>query len=189
MPFMPKNPPPPKASIDDADMLPEVTAGWFSILTFSWITPLLSLGYVRPLEASDLYKLQDNRSAALIAEKINRSYERRRKVAEEYNTRLANGEISPAWRKAWWMLQGKAAERERAWREKDGRKRASLTLAINDSVFWWFWSGGILKVSGDIATILTPLLVKVSISCISVIFNADICLSQALISFAQAAYE
>lgn len=142
-------------------MLPEATAGWFSILTFSWITSLLALGYARPLEASDLYKLQDNRSAAIIAKEIVRSFEMRRKAAEEYNTRLANGEISPGWRKVWWSLRRNRAERERTWREKDGRRRASLTLALNDSVKWWFWSGGLLKVSSDIATILTPLLVKV----------------------------
>lgn len=144
-------------------MLPEVTAGWFSILTFSWITSLLALGYARPLEASDLYRLQDDRSAAVIAQKIVRSYEQRRQIADEYNARLANGGVSPGWRKLWWGLRGNRTERERLWREKEGRRRASLTLALNDSVKWWFWSGGLLKVSGDIATILTPLLVKVSV--------------------------
>ena len=162
MPFVPRNPPPPKQSIEDADILPEATAGWFSLLTFSWITSLLALGYARPLEASDLYRLQDNRSAALIANKITRSYEARRKAADEYNARLAKGEFSPGWRKVWWTLTGHSAEKEKAWREKDGRVRPSLTLAMNDSVKWWFWSAGALKVTGDIATILTPLLVKVS---------------------------
>jgi hypothetical protein len=161
MPFIPIDPPPPKDSIDDADMIPEMTAGWFSIVTFSWITSLLALGYARPLEAPDLYKLQDNRSAAVIAEKINNSFEARRKVAEEYNTRLASGEISAGWRKVWWTLRGNRAEHERQWREKDGRRQPSLMYAINDSVKYWFWSGGIMKVSGDTVTILTPLVVKV----------------------------
>ena len=161
MPFIPVDPPPPKASIDDAEMIPEMTASWFSIVTFSWITSLLALGYARPLEASDLYKLQESRSAALIAEKINKSFDARRKAADEYNARLASGEISPGWRKIWWTLRGNRAAREKQWREKDGRRQPSLTYAINDSVKWWFWSGGIMKVSGDIATILSPLVVKV----------------------------
>ena len=33
---------------------------------------------------------------------------------------------------------------------------------MNDSIAWWFWSGGVLKLVSDIATILTPLVVKVS---------------------------
>lgn len=164
MPFIPANPPPPKASIDDAEYIPEMTAGWFSLVTFGWITSLLAVGYARPLEAPDLYKLQDSRSAALIAEKINKSFETRKQRADEYNARLASGEISPGWRKLWWTLRGNRAERERQWREKDGRKQPSLTLAINDSVKYWFWSGGVMKVSGDIATILTPLVVKALIN-------------------------
>lgn len=163
MPFVPKNPPPPKESIDDAELIPEASANWYSLLTFGWITSILALGYARPLEASDLYKLQDNRSAALIAKKITWSFEVRRKQADEYNARLARGEISPGWRRAWWMLRGGYHEREKTWREKDGRRRPSLTMAMNDSVKWWFWSGGALKVTGDIATILTPLLVKVRV--------------------------
>ena len=104
------------------------------------------------------------KSAALIADKITRSYERRRQLADEYNRRLTNGDVSPGWRKAWWLLRGRAVERERAWREKGGKKRPSLTLALNDSVKYWFWSAGVLKVSSDIATILTPLLVKAIIT-------------------------
>lgn len=160
--FSKKPPPPPKASIDDAELIPEVTAGWFSFLTFEWITGLLALGYARPLEASDLYKLQDSRSAKVIGDRISTSYEARRKRAEEYNTRLANGDVNPGLRRLWWLLRGNRTSREKQWREKDGRQRASLVLAMNDSVFWWFWIGGFLKLIGDIATILTPLVVKVS---------------------------
>lgn len=188
MPFVPANPPPPKTSIEDAELIPEINAGWFSIITFGWITSLLALGYARPLEASDLYRLQESRSAALIADKINKSFEDRRKKADEYNARLASGEISAGWRKLWWLLRGNRAERERQWREQDGRRKASLTLAINDSVKYWFWSGGILKVSGDTATILTPLVVKVRRMSPSTMVTILMTL-QALINFATDSYK
>ena len=162
MPFIPRSPPPPKESIDDADLLPEATAGWYNLLTFGWITQLLALGYARPLEAPDLYRLEDHRSAKVIGDKITASYEARVKKASEYNARLAKGEISPGWRAIWWSLSGKRAEKEKQWREIDGRQRASLVWAMNDSIAYWFWSGGLLKLVADIATILTPLLVKVS---------------------------
>ncbi|PFH53092.1 hypothetical protein AMATHDRAFT_73621 [Amanita thiersii Skay4041] len=161
LPFASRNPPPPpRPSIDDALPIPEATANFFSALTFNWITPLMTLGYARPLEASDLYKLQDNRSAARIAALINASFDRRTKEAAEYNTRLANGEISPGLKGIWWSLRGNREKREKQWREVDGKKRASLIWAMNDSVKWWFWSGGILKIVGDTAQVTSPLLVK-----------------------------
>jgi hypothetical protein len=122
----------------------------------------MSLGYRRPLEATDLFKLSQDRGAAYIADKINASFDRRQKVAEEYNQRLANGEVRPGvWRNVVWTMKGNRDERLKKWREVDGRKRASLTWAINDSVKWWFWSGGFLKVVGDIAQVTSPLIVKV----------------------------
>jgi hypothetical protein len=160
--WTPKVVPPPPGSLDDAKLIPEATAGWFSLLTFSWITALLSLGYARPLEATDLYKLQDERSAAVIGKKIVDSFERRRRIAAEYNTRLEKGEISPGLKGLWWSLRGIRAEREKHWREVSGKKKASLALAMNDSVFWVFWTGGLCRLISDTATITSPLLVKVS---------------------------
>ncbi|KAG6850713.1 hypothetical protein H0H93_009871 [Arthromyces matolae] len=160
-----KVPPPPKQSLDDADLIPEANAHFLSLVTFGWITPLLSLGYARPLEAPDLYKLQDTRGAARIAEKINISFERRIKAAEEYNARLENGEIRPGlWKTIIWTFSGSRQDKEKKWREVDGKKRASLIWAINDSIAWWFWTGGLLKVIGDTAQVTSPLLVKALIN-------------------------
>ena len=132
-----KRPPPPKASIDEAAMLPEMTAGWFGLATFEWMTPLMTLGYSRPLEAPDLYKLPDNRSSAYIADQILASFDARRKKAEEYNSRLATGEVKAGWRVIWWTLKGNRTEREKRWREVDGKRKASLVYAMNDSIKWW----------------------------------------------------
>lgn len=151
-----KIPPPPKASIHDSDLIPEVTANWLSILTFQWITPLLGLGYSRPLEAPDLYKLQDDRAAAYIADRILASFAARQEKAALHNARLLSGEIKPGWRAIWWTLQGRRADCEKQWRESTGKQKASLIYAMNDSVKWWFWSSGILKVIGDTAQVTSP---------------------------------
>lgn len=133
-----KNPPPPKSSINESELIPEATAGWFSLVTFQWIQPLLSLGYARPLEAPDLYKLQDDRAAAYIADRILASFDARRIKADEFNARLANGDVKPGIGKyIWWTIKGNRAKREKNWREKDGKRKASLALAMNDSVKWW----------------------------------------------------
>ncbi|KAH9013509.1 ABC transporter [Lactarius pseudohatsudake] len=155
------DPLPPKESIDDADYIPEMTAGWFSLLTFGWMNSLIALGYTRPLEASDLWKLQEHRSSEVIANAILDSFGARCRTVEEYNTRLANGKIKPPLRlRLLSALWGHGEERLRQWAEKDGRKQPSLTLAINDSIKWWFWSGGILKVAGDTAQVTSPLVLK-----------------------------
>ena len=69
MPFASQTPEPPKRSLDDAPIIPEATANFLSLITFSWMTSLLGLGYARPLEATDLYKLQSERGATHIADK------------------------------------------------------------------------------------------------------------------------
>ncbi|KAG5721936.1 ABC transporter C family member 2 [Termitomyces sp. T112] len=160
-----KEPPPPKQSLDDADLIPEATANFFKLVTFGWVTPLLGLGYSRPLVAHDLYKLQESRGAARIAEKINASFDRRNKQAQEYNARLENGDIRPSlWRTVIWTLSGSRSEREKRWRGVDGKRRASLIWALNDSIAWWFWSGGLLKVISDTAQVTSPLFVKAIIN-------------------------
>ena len=122
----------------------------------------MTLGYARPLEASDLWKLQEHRSSQAIAETILESFDARQKEADEYNARLANGEIKPPLRLRFVsMLRGNREERVKRWREKDGKKQPSLTMAMNDSIKWWFWSGGFLKVIGDTAQITSPLILKV----------------------------
>ena len=123
---------------------------------------LMALGYTRPLQASDLWKLQDHRSSEVIANAILDSFDARRRKADEYNTRLANGEIKPPLRlRLVSALRGNGEERLKQWVEKDWKKQPSLTLAINDSVKWWFWSGGILKVVADTTQGTSPLIVKV----------------------------
>ena len=121
----------------------------------------MRLGYSRPLEATDLYKLQDDRSSGVIAEKIIRSFEERQRKANEYNARLENGQISPGLKRFWWSIRGKRQEREKEWREKTGKKKPSLLWAVNDSVFRFFWAGGLFRLIADIALVTSPLLVRV----------------------------
>ncbi|EIW84231.1 P-loop containing nucleoside triphosphate hydrolase protein [Coniophora puteana RWD-64-598 SS2] len=146
--------------VKDSSLSPEANANILNLLFFSWVTPILSLGYARPLQVPDLYKLSEDRSASVIADKILQSFKTRRKQADEYNERLAAGSIGPGVKGLWWTIKGKRQEREKQWQEKDGKKKASLILAMNDSIKWWFWSGGIMKVIGDTAVVTSPLLVK-----------------------------
>ena len=161
MPFTSQAPEPPKQCLEDAQIIPETTANFFSFITFGWITSLLSLGYTRPLEATDLYKLQSERGAGYIADQITESFERRVKIANEYNEKLANGEIKPGLKTLWWTILGNREAKEKKWRDETGRKKPSIVLAMNDSIKWWFWSAGLFKVASDTVQITSPLVVKV----------------------------
>ncbi|PPQ65049.1 hypothetical protein CVT26_015745 [Gymnopilus dilepis] len=150
---------------DTLPMTPEASAGFFSTLTFGWMTSLLTLGYTRPLQIPDLYALQDERSAARIGQLIEDSFERRCRTAETYNRRLEEGSIKPGyWQIAWWTFSGNRAEKEKHWRTVAGRRRPSLALSLNDSVKKWFWSAGLLKIICDTLTITSPLLVQAIIN-------------------------
>ncbi|KAF9510628.1 hypothetical protein BS47DRAFT_1395829 [Hydnum rufescens UP504] len=146
VPFTMKNPPPPQGTLDEASIIPDTTANFFSLLTYAWVLPMLNLGYARPLETTDLWKLDDSRAAGLYADRILESFDR---------------DISPSWpRKIWWGIGGNYEARERQWRQQDGKKKPSLAFAMNDAVKWFFWSGGLLKIISDMAQITTPLVIK-----------------------------
>jgi ATP-binding cassette subfamily C (CFTR/MRP) protein 1 len=66
-------PPVPKAR----EVCPEHTASIFSRLTWHWMQPLMNVGYKRPLEKNDIWSVNPNRSADLLAEKLQTAFQLR----------------------------------------------------------------------------------------------------------------
>jgi hypothetical protein len=69
---------------------------------------------------------------------------------EEYNERLERGEFGPGWvkRVGWMIGRGKGEgmkEKERIWRETEGRRSPSLFMSCNEVFKRRFWVGGIYK--------------------------------------------
>ncbi|KAF9565380.1 ABC protein, partial [Agrocybe pediades] len=167
-------PPPPPNSLKDAKMIPLASASIFSVLIFTWVSPMMSLGYMRTLQATDLWKLDDSHSAAALSKKLDDSWERRKLKAEQWNSDLRKGIIKPSLlKRITWNLYAlsdlghfsdKRQALEKAWREVDGRKEPSLALALNDTVGVFFWTGGFFKVIGDTAQLMGPILVKAIIN-------------------------
>ncbi|KAI3323118.1 ATP-binding cassette transporter protein [Xylariaceae sp. AK1471] len=62
----------------------EASAGFFSRLTFQWMAPLMNVGYKRPLEQGDLWKVNPKRSAHVMTSKCTESFERRVKNGDKY---------------------------------------------------------------------------------------------------------
>lgn len=55
----------------------EYTAGFFSKLTFEWMTPLMTAGWKRPLERSDIWSVNPDRAVEPLAERVRQSMDRR----------------------------------------------------------------------------------------------------------------
>ncbi|KAG8940930.1 hypothetical protein FRC00_012675, partial [Tulasnella sp. 408] len=169
--WLPRNPPPPAPkSLEDAEVTPIATANILSLLTYHWITPMITLGYQRPLQAPDLWKMDPTREAGTLSSEFDRAWARRVEEANAWNDRLAKGEIKPSLgKRTSWRLKsvfGKRsfAEQEEAWRKSEGQKHASLVWALNDVLGAAFWLGGLFKVFGDTCQLMGPLVSKALIN-------------------------
>ncbi|KAH9949979.1 P-loop containing nucleoside triphosphate hydrolase protein [Amylocystis lapponica] len=169
--WLPKDPPPPPpVSLDDASVIPIVHSSIFDILSYTWINPLMVLGYQRTLQATDLWKMDESREAGTLGAKLDEAWARRVEAAEDWNTKLANGEAKPGYLTcAKWTLHSLASGvnyhetrdlLEKQWRSQDGKKKASLVWALNDVFGFTFWTGGAFKVFGDTAQLMGPIIVR-----------------------------
>lgn len=152
-----------QAENDNARLTPEATANWYNVVTFGWLDTIMAIGYARPLEKSDLYRLPSSRDSAKYAKRIEESFEKRRLRADEINDLIARKELeAPLRLRAWWSVTGDSTRKREEWLSKLPRAEPSLALALNDSIFWWLWVGGILKLVADVGTVMVPLLIRVS---------------------------
>ena len=149
-------------------------------MTFSWVTEFMVLGYQRTLQAPDLYKLDVSREVGPMAEKLEAAWARRINAAAEWNDKLDRGETHPsALRRLLWSIRAFRAIKtggtsqvqtyrkrrmalEEHWRRVGGRKKASLTWALNDVFGWSFWLGGIFKVCAVVrCRMIVPMLIQI----------------------------
>ncbi|KAF2474597.1 multidrug resistance-associated protein 5 [Lindgomyces ingoldianus] len=63
---------------DSRQVCREYNAGWFSLLTFQWMAPLMTVGYQRPLEHNDIWTVNPNRSADVLVARLQTSLKRRK---------------------------------------------------------------------------------------------------------------
>ncbi|KAF8530125.1 ABC protein [Hysterangium stoloniferum] len=164
--WRPKVPPlPVPPSLDAVDVMPLNEASLWSVLTFAWITPIMTLGYQRPLQASDLWKIDSTREVFGLVKLLDASWERRVEHANEWNAKVKAGEARPTWtKKGIWAVKALSGILRDGWRakytiyvDKWSHQEASLVWALNDTFGWQFWIGGGAKVIGDTAQLMGPL--------------------------------
>ena len=59
-------------------------ASFLSLLTFQWMAPLMSTGYQRPLELSDIWLVNPNRAAPVLSAKLQASFQKRLARGDKY---------------------------------------------------------------------------------------------------------
>ncbi|KAJ3923547.1 ABC protein [Lentinula edodes] len=164
---------PPKETMADAPVIPIVNASLLSKLTYSWVTPLMVLGYQRTLQASDLWKMDETMAAANLSEQLDNAWTRRVQQASEWNMKLELGKIAPgALRRILWFVKALASSDPRSrrqslevhWRKVGGKRNASLAWSLNEVFGHLFWVGGAFKVFGDTCQMMGPLVVKAIIN-------------------------
>ncbi|OBT70508.1 hypothetical protein VE03_00185 [Pseudogymnoascus sp. 23342-1-I1] len=62
----------------------EATAGWFSLLTFQWMAPVMTAGYKRPLDQNDIWLVNPKRKATPMTERMQASFKRRAERGDKY---------------------------------------------------------------------------------------------------------
>lgn len=163
LPFLkPKYPPPPAPlSLDDAEMTPEINASFFSLLYWNWVSPMMALGAARPLEATDMWKLDEKRSAGKQGAELADHYADRKKAADEYNTRLADPSTPlPLLQRLTFPLLPHRQKREHDYRTKNGQRKPSLAMALSDTFGTTFWIAACYKLFADVGTACSPLLIR-----------------------------
>jgi ATP-binding cassette subfamily C (CFTR/MRP) protein 1 len=143
--------------LDDAPIIPDVSANFLSLITFHWIQPIVTLGHRRSLEPTDLWALDESRSAAVLSRNLLANFRAREDGAREFNARFDARSFRPSLaRRSWWKVRSKIFRLGRP----DGRKEASLAWALSDTFYWRFWTAGLLKVVADTLQTTAPLVTK-----------------------------
>ncbi|KIY51798.1 P-loop containing nucleoside triphosphate hydrolase protein [Fistulina hepatica ATCC 64428] len=180
--WIPKDPPPPPPRyLDEAPMTPLATASSLSKLIYTWITPIMVLGYQRTLQASDLWQVDPSREAGVLSDHLDAAWARRVREAAEWNAGLDDGSVKPGmYKRINWSIRAafgrvfnrssmdaedtsytaRRAAYEQRWRDVDARAEPSLARALNDVLGMPFWLGGIFKIVADISQLMWPVIAR-----------------------------
>ncbi|QIX00048.1 hypothetical protein AMS68_005565 [Peltaster fructicola] len=67
----------------------EQKAGFFSLMYFQWINPLMTVGYQRPLEVNDIWSVNPDRSVYVLSQKLYANLDKRREAKSKHVLLLA----------------------------------------------------------------------------------------------------
>ncbi|KZW02976.1 multidrug resistance-associated ABC transporter [Exidia glandulosa HHB12029] len=148
--------------------MPDAGANPLRILTFGWLTPLLSVGWSRPLEESDLWLMDEARSARRVADATESQFYARCppfKRPQQYRP--------PEYRSAA-PVTGSDSEEHAAKVAATQKKKYDMSLlkTLHNVFFWRIYTSGALRFTADTLNTTTPLVSKLIIAYITTAYIA-----------------
>ena len=112
-------------------------------------------------QATDLWGMDETRTAATQADIINQAYERQKAKSEAFNARLDKGQVKPPLvkRLRWRISRGDYKACSSEW-YASARKKPSLARTLLRAAGSRFWQGGLFKVIGDLSQLFAPLVTR-----------------------------
>lgn len=151
----------PYASHEASPVMPLVNASLFSQWTWGWVYPIIATGYQRTLVPLDLWKLPEDITCGVLADRLQTNFTRRKEAVEKWNKEIDDGTYKP-WiqRRLWWKFKKSVF----GFGDGDGKRTVGLFGALSDTFFYMFWSAGVLKVVADLCTVTSPLVIRALIN-------------------------
>ncbi|KAI0718208.1 multidrug resistance-associated ABC transporter [Cerioporus squamosus] len=156
-------------------VVPETRASPLSRLFFSWLDPLLYVGFSRPLQADDFWSLPDSRLTGHVTERVEEAFYKQCPPEECPAFLLDTGQASPSDNRSGEVTRHPSQSSQKAGTEEKPadaggaaatkmKSEPSLLKALH-SVFWrQFWTAGVLKLISDTLNTTTPLVNQVLLS-------------------------
>ncbi|KAJ7591654.1 multidrug resistance-associated ABC transporter [Mycena floridula] len=154
--YNPFRPPPAPAAFGGEKVLPEDGASYFSRLFFSWLDPLLDVGFSRPLQEDDLWQLPRDRQTDALTAKF--EYQFYRRCPPEKRPRFIRETVD---------LETKPLKWPASWLRRKPKHDGSLPKTIYYTFMNRWLYAGILKLCSDTLKTTTPLLTKVILAWLS----------------------
>ncbi|KAH6879600.1 cadmium ion transporter [Coprinopsis sp. MPI-PUGE-AT-0042] len=162
-----RDPAPP--AFGNGRLIPEATTNWLSFLTLGWLSPLLSVGYSRPLAQDDLWGLPNHRLTQPLTDQLETLYYQRCKPSERprhLREHLASTDPVDLPSEG---TSPEVAETEKPDAEVKGvpvdkpeeSNVAPLLQALHTMIFRPFWTSGAMTLCAETLKTTTPLLSKV----------------------------
>jgi ATP-binding cassette, subfamily C (CFTR/MRP), member 1 len=175
--YNPWHPPPAPPAFGSHTVIPERSASILSRLVFHWLSPLLSVGFTRPLEADDLWQLHDVNKATANADLVEEHFYRGFDVPKATSTPTP-GEDDTTEKETVEGdekdIKSTSPDPELGLKSKEKedkkKKRPSLIRSIHAVYFKHIWLAGAFKLIGDTLQTTSPLVNKALLNWLTISF-------------------
>ncbi|KAK0186449.1 multidrug resistance-associated ABC transporter [Armillaria mellea] len=161
--FNPLHPPPAPPGFAGDHVLPEESAGHLSRLIFQWLGPFLTVGFSRPLEKEDLWRLPQKHTTGSITDDVEINFYSRCPPEQRpvhLRHKLPNDVEDLQVLQGIVKLMMKKSHPIPKRCQRRTKYDSSLTKALHRTFLIRFWAGGFCKLAGDTLKTTTPLVTK-----------------------------